>query len=141
MPKAKPGNGPFNQILVAVVIALLVGGSAPWWWNEVKTWRAGPGPQPGPGKPLAESSGPETATRALLQAWNQGDRSGALKVAEPDAVDRLFGATSLQVNSKDITCYPTGDAQRDCHMPHSRGVLVFRILQTDRGWRVNRVEY
>jgi hypothetical protein len=44
MPKAKPGNGAFNQILVAVAIALLVGGSAPWWWGELKSWRQGERP-------------------------------------------------------------------------------------------------
>lgn len=46
-----------------------------------------------------------------------------------------------KVNSKDITCYPSGEDQHDCHMPHSRGVLVFRIVQADRGRRVSRVDY
>jgi hypothetical protein len=30
------GKGPLSQILVAVAIALLVGGTAPWWWQELK---------------------------------------------------------------------------------------------------------
>ena len=138
MPKTKPTNGPFNQILVAAAIALLVGGSAPWWWQDVKTliWRTGEGPQPGP-----EKSGPESTTRALLEAWNRRDRDGALKVAERGAVDRLFGAPSLQINSRDVTCYPTGADQHDCHVPHSTGVLVFRIIETDRGGRVTQVQY
>lgn len=28
------GPGIFKQIIVAVVIAILVGGTAPWWWKE-----------------------------------------------------------------------------------------------------------
>lgn len=28
-------SGPMHQILIAVIIALLAGGSAPWWWDKV----------------------------------------------------------------------------------------------------------
>lgn len=36
MPKEKPQRSVLSQVLVAIVIALLAGGTAPWWWNEVK---------------------------------------------------------------------------------------------------------
>jgi cytoskeletal protein RodZ len=29
-------RGPLSQIAVGVVVAALVGGSSPWWWNELK---------------------------------------------------------------------------------------------------------
>ena len=57
------------------------------------------------------------------------------------AVDKLFGAPSLQVNSKEMTCYPVGTGQRDCQFPHAAGILSFRLFETDKGWRVQNVEY
>jgi hypothetical protein len=138
--KAKPGNGPFIQILVAVAIALLVGGSAPWWWHEVKGMFRSSADAPASGS-SSRSAGPEKSARDLLSAWNRKDRDAALKVAGRSAVDKLFAASELQVNSKDMTCYPSGTGQRDCHMPHAKGVLIFRIMESDRGWRVETVEY
>ena len=35
MPERKK-TGAITQILIALVIALLAGGTAPWWWNELK---------------------------------------------------------------------------------------------------------
>lgn len=35
-PMSDQPRNPLSQILVAVVIALAVGGSAPWWWVELK---------------------------------------------------------------------------------------------------------
>jgi hypothetical protein len=32
---SEDSRGPLSKVLVAVVIALAVGGSAPWWWNEL----------------------------------------------------------------------------------------------------------
>lgn len=29
-------HGPISQIAVGVVVALLVGGSVPWWWSDLK---------------------------------------------------------------------------------------------------------
>jgi len=35
MPKNGERRGVLPQIIVAVVVALLVGSTAPWWWNEI----------------------------------------------------------------------------------------------------------
>ncbi|HEU4351405.1 MAG TPA: hypothetical protein VFR66_05980 [Burkholderiales bacterium] len=45
------------------------------------------------------------------------------------------------MKSKDVTCYPVGTGQRDCQFAHAAGDLVFRVLETDQGWRVQNVEY
>jgi hypothetical protein len=84
---------------------------------------------------------PEESVRELLTAWNHSDRDAALKLAEPSAVDRLFSASSLKVNSEDLTCYPAGTGQRHCQISHTRGILVFRLIKTDQGWWVESVEY
>ncbi len=35
MSVSKPKNDIFNKIVVPVVIAILVGGTSPWWWQEI----------------------------------------------------------------------------------------------------------
>lgn len=107
MPKSKPGNGAFNQILVAVAIALLVGGSAPWWWQEVKGIFRSSADAP-TGRPVGQDASAERTAREFLAAWNRNDRAAALKVAGQGPVDRLF---------------------------------VLRLVESDRGWRVENVEY
>lgn len=89
----------------------------------------------------ASPSDPEKTVRELLVAWNQSDRNAALKVAGPSAVDKLFSASSLKVNSKEMTCYPVGKGQRDCQMSHTKGILSVRLIETDQGWWVEGVEY
>jgi len=84
---------------------------------------------------------PKKTARELLTAWKQGDRDAALKVAKPDAVDKLFRASSelkKAVSSKDFTCYLAGTGQRDCQI---EGILGFRLTETDQGWWVENVEY
>lgn len=54
----------FSQILVAVVIALLAGGSAPWWWNEAKILFRPAHPV----KPAVSVKGPEPAAEILKLA-------------------------------------------------------------------------
>lgn len=136
------GKGPLSQILVAVAIALLVGGTAPWWWQELKDWLRPAAERHKAETPTApQASGAEAAARELLAAWSRKDRQAALGLADPRAVDKLFGAPSMLVNSKEVTCYPVGTGQRDCQFSHAAGVLVFRLFETDRGWRVQNVEY
>jgi hypothetical protein len=84
---------------------------------------------------------PEKTVRELLTAWNRNDRDAALKVARPSAVDKLFGASSREANSKDLTCEPVGTGQRDCQISYGNGILVFRLKETDQGWWVENVEY
>jgi hypothetical protein len=135
-------SGPLSQILVAVAIALIVGGTAPWWWNELKTWlRPAAEGRKAETSTAPQASDAEKAARELLAAWNRKDRQAALGFADARAVDKLFGAPSLLVNSKEVTCYPVGTAQRDCQFSHAAGVLVFRLLETDQGWRVQNIEY
>jgi hypothetical protein len=133
-------SGPLSQILVAVAIALLVGGTAPWWWQELKEWLR-PAAEERKAPTAPQASGAEKAAHELLAAWSRKDRQAALRLAEPRAVDKLFGAPSLQVNSKEMTCYPVGTGQRDCQLPHAAGILSFRLFETDQGWRVQNVEY
>jgi hypothetical protein len=136
------GKGPLSQILVAVAIALLVGGTAPWWWQELKDWLRPAAERRKAEIPTApQASGAEAAARELLAAWSRKDRQAALGLADPRSVDKLFGAPSLQVNSKDVTCYAVGTGQRDCQFPHAAGVLAFRLFETGQGWRVQNVEY
>jgi hypothetical protein len=126
-------SGPVSQILVAVAIALLVGGTAPWWWQELKEWLRPAAEVRKDRIPAApQASDAEKAARELLAAWTRKDRQAALRLAEPRAVDKLFGAPSLQVNSKDVTCYPVGTGQRDCQFSHATGVLAFRLFETDQ---------
>jgi hypothetical protein len=136
------GKGPLSQILVAVAIALLVGGTAPWWWDELKAWlRPAAEARKAESPTVPQASGAEKASRELLAAWSRKDRQAALRLAEPRAVDKLFGAPPLQVNSKEVTCYTVGTGQRDCQVSHAAGVLAFRLFETDQGWRVQNVEY
>ena len=66
----------FGQIFVAVVIALLVGGTAPWWWKEVfpdssptQQPTARP-PQPDPISPPADNSGEVTVSGCVVTIAN-----------------------------------------------------------------------
>ena len=103
----------------------------------VANWPLSPIPRDGP-TPVSD---PEKTVRALLTAWNRGDRDTALKMAERGTVDKLFSASSLKVNSKELTCYPVGTGQRDCQLAHPKGILIFRLLETDQGWWIESVEY
>lgn len=38
-PKKQEKIGVVRQIVVAVAIALLAGGTAPWWWKELISWK------------------------------------------------------------------------------------------------------
>ena len=71
---------------------------------------------------------PESAARALLTAWQHADRNAARKIADPGAVEKLFGATELRVNSAQMTCYPVGTGQSDCQVPHAKGILNLRLI-------------
>lgn len=139
MAEGKP-SGPLSQVLVAVAIALLVGGTAPWWWHELKSWIR-PATDTRRTDTPPQASGAEKAARELLGAWSRKDRQAALQLAEHRAVDKLFGAPALQVNSNDVSCFVVGTGQRDCQVPHTAGILVFRLIESDQGWRVQNVEY
>jgi hypothetical protein len=144
MPDEKRSSGPLSQVLVAVTIALLVGGTAPWWWHDLRSLFARSAREVvdgrGTGSDRARAD-PEKTVRELIAAWNRRDRSAAVEVAEPGAIETLFGAPALAVSSKEVTCYPVGTGQRDCQVAHTRGAVVFRLRETDRGWRVERVDY
>jgi cytoskeletal protein RodZ len=61
-------RGPLSQIAVGIVVAALVGGSAPWWWNELKarftsksaptTVQHAPAPNPPAPNPPAPAAAP-----------------------------------------------------------------------------------
>jgi hypothetical protein len=84
---------------------------------------------------------PDKAIWELVTAWSRNDRETALKLAEASAVDKLFSAQSLKVNSQDLTCYPSGTGQRDCQIPHTKGIVAFRLKETDQGWWVESIEF
>jgi len=56
MAKKKEGS-PYSQILVAVVVALVAGGTAPWWWGELRNLITGSPPSPPP------SAGPDSGSQ------------------------------------------------------------------------------
>jgi hypothetical protein len=109
----------------------------------VSNWQSS-GPRPpvatAPGLPEKESE-PEKTAHALLTAWIASDRNTALKLAEPAAVDKLFSGPSLKVNAKELACHPVGTGQRDCQITHTKGIMVFRLRETNQGWWVENVEY
>jgi hypothetical protein len=84
---------------------------------------------------------PDKTVQELITAWGHNDRNSALKLAESSAVDKLFSAQSLKVNSKDLTCYPAGTGQRHCQISHTKGIVVFLLKETDQGWWVESVEF
>ena len=84
---------------------------------------------------------PDKTVRELITAWGHNDRNSALKLAEPSAVDKLFSAQSLKVNSKDLTCYVAGTGQRHCQISHTKGIVAFRLKETDQGWWVESVDF
>jgi hypothetical protein len=96
---------------------------------------------PPAGSRIQPRANPESAARELLAAWERGDRKAAGTIADPGVVEKLFSAPSLRVNSEQLTCYPVGTGQADCQMPHPRGILSLRLIASDRGWWVERVEY
>ena len=81
--------------------------------------------------------------RELVAAWKESDRATALKLAEPDAIDKLFGEPTLmsKPNSKELNCWPSGTGHRDCQIPYLEGILIFRLKETDQGWRVVKADY
>jgi len=96
------------------------------------------------GRQPERASRPEQAVRELIASWQEGNRAGALKVADAGVVDRLFAATSLKqsISSREITCYVVGTGQRDCQIPQAAGgIATFCLRETDRGWRIASVEY
>lgn len=99
----------------------------------------------GPVPPVATASGlPEKESvpeHALLTAWITSDRNTALNLAEPSAVDKLFSTPLLKINVKELACHPVGTGQRDCQINHTKGIMVFRLRETNQGWWVENVEY
>jgi hypothetical protein len=81
-----------------------------------------------PGGSIQPRESPESAARALLTAWQHADRNAARKIADPSAVEKLFGAPGLRVNSEHMTCYPVGTGQSDCQVPHAKGILNLRLI-------------
>lgn len=47
MSEGNKGNGVFWQIAIPVIVALLAGGTSPWWWQEL-FGKVDPAPQPIP---------------------------------------------------------------------------------------------
>ena len=91
--------------------------------------------------PAGVVSEPEKTAAELLAAWNRGDRSAALRVAESSAVEKLFSSPSLKVDAGPLNCYVVGNNQRDCQLSHAKGILSFRLRLTTQGWWVEAVEY
>jgi len=51
-PKEHEKIGVLRQIVVAVAIALLAGGTAPWWWKEISGKKTRDNPSPTPPAPV-----------------------------------------------------------------------------------------
>lgn len=105
--KDKPGV--INQIIVAIVLALAVGGSSPWWWNEFFSSKNGVG---------ATATGQESRNGALdkedsiektdSKIWKEGkliipvSTSNSGSVADLDNGKLLPLGTSISAAGADI---------------------------------------
>src|SRR5215470_12864541 len=69
-PKKQEKIGVVRQIVVAVAIALLAGGTAPWWWNEIfrKSTRDNTSPTTTPTPPVVRFTPSPPQTSPLVDS-------------------------------------------------------------------------
>jgi hypothetical protein len=80
---------------------------------------------------------PASAATALLDAWKAGDEAGAAAVAEPDAVQALFGAgTPTSVESRGCSDAKYDPAQ--CVYRTDLGEVQIRTTMRGDGWVVDQ---
>lgn len=82
--RAKPDGGPVTQILVAAVIALLVGSSAPWWWDKLFSGAGSQDTSTSPASQVRSPRGQECLEKYFVDT--QPDRVIALEEGVQDAV-------------------------------------------------------
>lgn len=106
----KNKSGILNQIIVTVVIALMVGGTAPWWWTEV-FGKNNETELPDSGREVTEeTSGKEAITdESTVKIWKEGklliplNNTNSGEVADIDNGRLLRLGTTVSASGADIS--------------------------------------
>jgi hypothetical protein len=104
---ASDGKGILPQIVVAVTIALIAGGSAPWWWDEITS--RGPTKSPSP-TPI--DSKPVDSTKPTTSEKSESIASGPMRVTASviPTVVRRGQTTKVNVFVQDAQGNPSPSA-------------------------------
>jgi hypothetical protein len=79
----------------------------------------------------------EQAGAQLLQAWRAGDRAAAEKVAQPHAVEVLFGNKPGPTQSRGCAL---AEGDHDCAYRYGERLLRLRVVKYGSGWIVDQAE-
>ena len=97
MTNETPRSGMLAQIIVAVAIALLVGGTAPWWWEIVK-------PKPSSPPQVVYQPKPGGSAQVVTQPLIGG--------AEPRLVDQeVGGPIAVRCDANPVVISPGGTSE------------------------------
>lgn len=79
----------------------------------------------------------EKAGAELLQAWRAGDRAAAEKIAQPQAVEVLFGNKPGPTQSRGCAL---AQQAHDCAYRYGDRLLRLTVVQYGGGWIVDQAE-
>lgn len=79
----------------------------------------------------------EQAAAELLRTWQAGDRAAAGKIAQPQAVEVLFGNEPGPTQSRG--CAPA-QLDHDCAYRYGDRLLRLKVVQHGTGWIVEQAE-
>jgi hypothetical protein len=92
-------SGWMGQLIGAVVLALVAGGSSPWWWTELKrTWQPD-APAPATSASVAQPASPAAIAASATASGVAAETSAAAPRPEPAAIrprPEVTGQTSQQ---------------------------------------------
>jgi hypothetical protein len=79
----------------------------------------------------------EHAAAELLRAWRAGDRAAAGKIAQPQAVEVLFGNEPGPTQSRGCAL---AQLDHDCAYRYGDRLLRLKVVQHGGGWIVEQAE-
>jgi hypothetical protein len=131
MSGEKKEGGALAQVFVAIVIALLAGGTAPWWWD--KFFESSPATSPSPTTSLPsnvtspQNSDTPTPPSPTVSSNQQRLLTTSVKQVKEDAeVNLQFGLQGCQRSSNVVTCYVLVTKQADVTEPsQGRGYYIY----------------